>query len=188
MFDVITKEPADVELSVSGETGELDIRNITKTHYGTYYIFARNKYGGWPEKDLAFRLETPLTRLLPLPEEKFNYSIGNVLPHSFEVRVQAGSPQSITIIYTDVVTGVVRQITDLPYPADGVDGETYNVTDGVQPGREYSVLITAVDEHGETGASEQLYVITPGWYARTLNEASFSACLVHDCCEQPGVS
>jgi len=48
--------PENVHLTVSGDVAVLNITNVTKNHYGTYSVWAMNKYGGWKESDLNFRV------------------------------------------------------------------------------------------------------------------------------------
>jgi len=34
----------------------LNITNVTRNHYGTYYVWTDNAYGGWKKDDLGFSL------------------------------------------------------------------------------------------------------------------------------------
>ena len=55
--NVMTTNPGHVQLTVSGDMAVLSITNVTLSDYGNYYIWTKNKYGGWKEEDLTFRLK-----------------------------------------------------------------------------------------------------------------------------------
>ena len=55
--NIITTNPGQVQLKLSGDMAVLSITNVTLSHYGNYYIWTKNKYGGWNETDLTFTLK-----------------------------------------------------------------------------------------------------------------------------------
>ena len=50
------RDLGDVHLTFSVGVAVLVIRNVTIHHYGNYSIWTRNRYGGWKDGDLLFRL------------------------------------------------------------------------------------------------------------------------------------
>ena len=50
--------PKYVYLSVSGSMAILNISYVTKNHYGSYFVWTSNKYGGWKEGNLEFNLSS----------------------------------------------------------------------------------------------------------------------------------
>ena len=51
-----SRQPDNVYLTLSGSTVTLKINYVNDDNYGVYYVWAENKYGGWNELDLMFRL------------------------------------------------------------------------------------------------------------------------------------
>ena len=45
-----------MHLSVIGDKAVLSIARVSVNHYGDYFIWAENKYGGWEEGNLSFTL------------------------------------------------------------------------------------------------------------------------------------
>ena len=55
--NVMTTNPGHVHLTVSDDMAVLSITNVTISHYGNYYIWTNNQYGGWNEDELMFILK-----------------------------------------------------------------------------------------------------------------------------------
>jgi len=51
-----TTNPANVHLRASKDVAILDITKVTQNHYGGYFVWANNAYGGWKEDNLNFSL------------------------------------------------------------------------------------------------------------------------------------
>ena len=61
----MTAKPRNVHLMVMGDQAVLSITNVQPSHYGKYYVWTSNEYGGWNEEDLSFVLK---------PQGKFDLS------------------------------------------------------------------------------------------------------------------
>jgi len=48
--------PSDVHIVINDGLAILNITYVTRNHYGTYYVWTDNAYGGWKKDDLRFSL------------------------------------------------------------------------------------------------------------------------------------
>ena len=135
----MTTKPADVLLTVSGDMAVLSIINVTLGHYGNYFIWTSNKYGGWNEEDP--------------PLEPINFHVTDVTAVSIRVQwirgFNGGLEQTFTIRYTNIATGVVREKSGI----EDTDGSrqmiTDVITDGIEPKTECQLQIIAHDSLGQ---------------------------------------
>ena len=56
IYHSLLTHPPDVHMVINDWLAILNITNVTQNHYGTYYVWTDNAYGGWKKADLKFSL------------------------------------------------------------------------------------------------------------------------------------
>ena len=56
IYHSVLTHPPDVHMVINDGLAILNITNVTRNHYGTYYVWTDNAYGGWKKDDLGFSL------------------------------------------------------------------------------------------------------------------------------------
>jgi hypothetical protein len=56
IYHSVLTHPPDVHIVINDGLAILNITNVTRNHYGTYYVWTDNAYGGWKKADLRFGL------------------------------------------------------------------------------------------------------------------------------------
>ncbi|KAK2145318.1 hypothetical protein LSH36_688g01081 [Paralvinella palmiformis] len=60
--------PSDVHIVINDGLAILNITYVTRNHYGTYYVWTDNAYGGWKKDDLRFSLASTNAPILPVKQ------------------------------------------------------------------------------------------------------------------------